>query len=81
VASDEAETIFSTTLVQDYGSWLLEPKLLPSTLRLSPLRRLAREMAENGSADTAIASAIERTKGVKPQGLRAGNCLLKGQAK
>src|SRR5262249_4063855 len=49
-------------------------------LRLSPLWKLAREMADNGLIDPGIASAIERTKGVKQEGGRAGNWLLKEQA-
>jgi integrase len=49
-------------------------------LRLAPLRKLAREMADNGLLDSGLANAIERTKGVKQQGVRAGNWLLKEQA-
>jgi len=39
-------------------------KVSPSTLnlRLSPLRKLAREMADNGLLDPGTASAIERTR-------------------
>ena len=37
-------------------------------------------MADNGLLDPGTASAIERTKGVKQEGVRAGNCLLKEQA-
>jgi integrase len=37
-------------------------------------------LAENGLPDPGIASAIERTKGVKLVGVRAGNWLLKEQA-
>lgn len=37
-------------------------------------------MADNGLIDPGIASAIERTKGVKQEGVRAGNWLLKEQA-
>ena len=73
---------FSKALVGEYRAHLLERKLSPSTLnlRLSPLRKLAREMADNGLIDPGIASAIERTKGVKQEGVRAGNWLLKEQA-
>jgi hypothetical protein len=48
-------------------------KLSPSTLnlRLSPLRKLAREMADNGLLDPGTASAIERTR-VKQQGVGQG---------
>jgi len=73
---------FSKALVQEYRAHLLERKLSASSvnLRLSPLRKLAREMADNGLLDPGIASAIERTKGVKHEGVRVGNWLLKEQA-
>jgi hypothetical protein len=66
-------------LLQEYRSWLLKQELSPATinLRLSPLRKLAREMADNSLLDSGVASAIQRTQGVKPQGVRAGNWLLK----
>jgi site-specific recombinase XerD len=68
---------FSKALVGEYRAHLLELKLSPSTLnlRLSPLRTLAREMADNGLLDPGTASAIERTKGVQGRELafeRAG---------
>jgi len=40
----------------------------PST---SGFRLVAREMSDNGLLDPGVASAIERTKGVKQQGVRA----------
>ena len=73
---------FSKALVGEYRAYLLERKLSPSSvnLRLSPVRKLAREMADNGLLDHGVASAIERTKGVKQEGARIGNWLLKEQA-
>jgi len=52
----------------------------PSTLnlRLSPLRKLAREMADNGLLGPGTASAIERTRG-EAAGRGAGNWLLREQ--
>jgi hypothetical protein len=44
------------------------------------LRKLAREMDDNGLLDHGVASAIECTKGVKQEAVRAGNRLLKEQA-
>jgi integrase/recombinase XerD len=40
-------------LVQEYRAWLNEQKLSPATvsLRLSPIRKLAQEMADNGLID------------------------------
>jgi integrase len=54
----------------------------PSTvnLRLSPIRKLAREMADNGLLDPAVAAAIERVPGVEKRGNRVGNWLMKEQA-
>jgi integrase/recombinase XerD len=37
-------------------------------------------MADDGLLDPGIAIVIERTKGVKQEGVRAGNWLLKDQA-
>ena len=49
-------------------------------LRLSPIRKLAREMADNGMLDPATAAAIERVPGVEKRGNRVGNWLIKEQA-
>jgi integrase len=73
---------FSKALLQEYRTWLLEQELSPATinLRLSPIRKLASEMADNGLLDSGAASAIQRTQGVKQQGVKAGNWLVKEQA-
>ncbi len=73
---------FSKALVQAYRAWLVEQGLAPSTvnLRLSPLRRLAREMADNKLLDPALAAGIANTRGVRQQGVRAGNWLTREQA-
>lgn len=62
---------------------MLEQSLAPSTinLRLSPLRKLAREMADNDLLESSLAGGIIRTKGVKQQGVRVGNWLLRDQAR
>ncbi len=72
---------FSKALVQEYRAALLERGLSASTinLRLSAVRKLARELADNGRLDPAVAAAIERAKGVERRGVRAGNWLLKDQ--
>jgi len=76
------EPAFTKALVQQYRSSLLGQGLSPSTvnLRLSPLRKLAREMADNGMLDLATAAAIERVPGVEKRGNRVGNWLMKEQA-
>ncbi len=49
----------------------------PSALAI---RKLAREMADNGMLEPATAAAIERVPGVEKRGNRVGNWLLKEQA-
>ena len=73
---------FSRALVQQYRSHLLVSGVSSSTLnlRLSPIRKLAREMSDNGLLDPAVAAAIGRVPGVERRGTRAGNWLLKDQA-
>lgn len=73
---------FSKALVGQYRSALLADGLSSSTinLRLSPIRKLAREMADNGLLDPVIAAAIERVPGVETRGHRIGNWLTRDQA-
>ena len=73
---------FSKALVQEYRASLLELGLAPATinLRLSPLRKLAEEMADNGLLSPESAAGIGRTKGIKQDGVRAGNWLVRDQA-
>lgn len=49
-------------------------------LRMSAIRKLATEAADNGLLDQAIANGITRVHGVTSQGVRAGNWLTKQQA-
>ena len=73
---------FTKALVQEYRTWLDNQKLSPATvnLRLSPIRKLAQEMADNGLMDAALARGIERVPGVKQAGVRVGNWLVREQA-
>ncbi len=79
---EQPRPAFSKALVGTYRSWLLEQGLAPATinLRLSPVRKLAREMADNGLLAPEIAAAVGRVAGVKQQGVRAGNWLGREQA-
>ena len=72
---------FTKALVQQYRSALLAKGLSSSTinLRLSPIRKLAREMADNQMLDPATAAAIERVPGSRARN-RVGNWLMKDQA-
>src|ERR1700758_5159961 len=51
----------SEALVQEFRSWINEQNLAPATvnLRLTPIRKLAQEMADNGLMDAALARGIE----------------------
>ena len=82
ISESGAEPIFTKALVQQYRAALLADELSSSTvnLRLSPIRKLAREMADNALLDPATAAAIERVPGVEKRGTRLGNWLMKEQA-
>jgi integrase/recombinase XerD len=73
---------FTKALAGQYRTHLLEQGLSSASinLRLSPIRRLAREMADNQLLDPAVAAAIERVPGVERRGNRVGNWLTKDQA-
>jgi len=64
-------------LVQRYKSHLLARGLAPSSInvKLSAIRRLVREGAENEALDRGTALAIEHVKGVPIEGQRLGNWL------
>jgi integrase len=49
-------------------------------LRMSAIRKLATEGADNGLLDQTIANGIKRVQGVKTHGVRVGNWLTKRQA-
>jgi site-specific recombinase XerD len=68
--------------VQRYKTVLLESGLAHSTInqRMSAIRKLAQEAADNGLIDAAIANGVARVKGVKSSGVRTGNWLTLGQA-
>ena len=73
---------FSKATVAEYRTHLLEQGLSSATvnLRLAPVRRLAREMADNGLLPPETAAAIARVPGVPRLGTRLGNWLTKEQA-
>ena len=82
VRSSGADPAFTKALVGQYRSLLLTDGLSSASinLRLSPVKKLAREMADNQLLDPAIAAAIERVPGVERRGTRVGNWLTKEQA-
>jgi site-specific recombinase XerD len=73
---------FTKATVQRYRAALEQAGLAPSSInvRLSALRKLALEAADNGMLAPAAAAAIGRVKGAKRHGARTGNWLTRGQA-
>jgi integrase len=77
-----ADEGFTKAAVQRYGRELEERGLAASTrnVRLTAVRRLAAEAADNGLLAPALAASIGRVKGAKQQGSRTGNWLTVDQA-
>jgi site-specific recombinase XerD len=75
-------TGFTKATVQSYRVHLLSVGRSASTVnvRMSAIRRLAAEAADNGLMATELASGVGRVKGVKREGIRTGNWLTVGQA-
>jgi site-specific recombinase XerD len=69
-------------IVQRYKTELQESGLAPSTinLRMSAIRKLAQEAADNEFIEQSIANGVSKVKGVKSAGVRSGNWLTKDQA-
>ncbi len=69
---------FTKATVNRYKTYLdNETKLAPSTInqRLSAIRKLAQEAADNGLIDPVLAAGIAKVKGVTTGGRRVGNWL------
>ena len=68
--------------VQRYAAELREQGIGASSInqRLSAIRKLAREAADNGAMPEPIANGIKNVKGIRQEGTRAGNWLTKDQA-
>jgi site-specific recombinase XerD len=75
-------TGFTKATVQAYRAHLVAQILAPSTInvRMSAIRRLAAEAADNGLMVPELAAGIGRVKGVKSEGIRTGNWLTVHQA-
>jgi site-specific recombinase XerD len=76
------ETQFDKTLIYRYRSYLISRNLAPATInqKLSAIRTLALELADNGTLSSATAAAIARVSGVKSHGIRIGQWLTYLQA-
>ena len=73
---------FTRSTVQRYAAELVEAGLSASNVnqRLSAIRKLAREAADNGALPEAIAQGVVRVRGIRQEGRHAGNWLTKTQA-
>jgi site-specific recombinase XerD len=69
-------------IVQRYAAELREEGMSSSSVnqRLSAIRKLAMEAADNGALDPQIASGIRAVKGSRQEGRRTGNWLTREQA-
>jgi integrase len=69
-------------LVQRYAVAMRDAGLSPATInqKLSAIRKLALEAADNGALDSQIANGIKAVKGVRREGTRTGKWLAKQQA-
>lgn len=69
-------------VVQRYAAELREAGMAPSSInqRLSAIRKLALEAADNGALDPQVASGIRAVKGARREGRRTGNWLTREEA-
>lgn len=72
----------SKAVVQRYAAELREAGMAPSSInqRLSAIRKLALEAADNGAIDPQVASGIRAVKGARREGRRTGNWLTREEA-
>ena len=80
--TEQGRPLLSKALVQRYRVKLESDGLAPSTvnLRLSAIRKLAREAADNGLVDPLLANGIKAVRGVKSAGVRSGNNLCRNRS-
>jgi site-specific recombinase XerD len=73
---------FTKAIVNEYRAALEARGLKSSSInqKLSAVRKLATEAADNGLMDSQLASGIARVHGAKLTGIRTGNWLTKQQA-
>jgi site-specific recombinase XerD len=69
-------------VVQRYAAELRDAGMAPSSVnqRLSAIRKLALEAADNGALDPQVASGIRAVRGARREGRRTGNWLTRDQA-
>jgi site-specific recombinase XerD len=72
----------SKAVVQRYAAELRDAGMAPSSVnqRLSAIRKLAAEAADNGALDPQVANGIRAVKGARSEGRRTGNWLTREEA-
>lgn len=72
----------SKAVVQRYASDLREAGMAASSVnqRLSAIRKLALEAADNGALDAQVANSIRAVRGARAEGRRTGNWLTREEA-
>lgn len=80
--STTGQTGFTKATVQAHVTALRAAGVSASSInqRLTAIRKLANELADNGIIDHSTAQAISRVEGVRTEGKRLGNWLTKDQA-
>ena len=73
---------FTKATINAYREEMLQSGKSRSSINqaLSAIRKLAAEAADNGLVPPTLAYGVERVKGVKQEGVRAGNWLTKEEA-
>jgi site-specific recombinase XerD len=76
------QVAINKAVVQHYTAHLRDAGLSPATInqKLSAIRKLATEAADNGALDNQIANGIKAIKGMRREGTRTGNWLARQQA-
>jgi site-specific recombinase XerD len=79
---ETGEGAINKAVVQRYATQLREAGMSAATInqKLSAIRKLAVEAADNGALDSQIANGIRSVKGARQEGIRTGNWLTKQQA-
>src|SRR5437588_1067175 len=80
---ESGETAINKAIVQRYAAQLRDAGASAATInqKLSAIRKLALEAADNGALDSQIANGIKAVKGVRQEGIRTGNWLTKQEAR
>lgn len=75
------DPILNKATVQHYATQLHEQGVSASSInqRLSAVRKLAAEAADNGLLPEAIANGVQHVKGIRQSGQRSGNWLVRQQ--